>query len=299
MSPSGKAPGFGPGIRGFESLHPSQEKYAEHTQPSRVNESIRIRLLLISCYRYISVVYCDTGDAYKMNGEVPYKAHEYGNGSGTEVVALVAGFNGPIKDLEQAAIDLTNTGRDAVVYTYDKRILLAGESHLLPDFIETLHKDFAGRTADYSRHRYGGVSLGGAIATGMQKKDDRPEHGLYAATGIDAAELVMKHKLFRGLIMATHCIDIRKQFEKNGHTLDDLKEQWQHIQVPPSTSFTVALGGLDYIVQQRKMVRHLKEWGKTNNTIKVIHKPWLGHNGTIKWFNTHITELLGPDQILT
>ena len=26
MSPSGKAPGFGPGIRGFESLHPSQIK---------------------------------------------------------------------------------------------------------------------------------------------------------------------------------------------------------------------------------------------------------------------------------
>lgn len=26
MSPSGKAPGFGPGIRGFESLHPSHEK---------------------------------------------------------------------------------------------------------------------------------------------------------------------------------------------------------------------------------------------------------------------------------
>jgi hypothetical protein len=24
MWPSGKAPGFGPGIRGFESLHPSQ-----------------------------------------------------------------------------------------------------------------------------------------------------------------------------------------------------------------------------------------------------------------------------------
>ncbi len=25
MWPSGKAPGFGPGIRGFESLHPSQD----------------------------------------------------------------------------------------------------------------------------------------------------------------------------------------------------------------------------------------------------------------------------------
>jgi hypothetical protein len=26
MWPSGKAPGFGPGIRGFESLHPSHDK---------------------------------------------------------------------------------------------------------------------------------------------------------------------------------------------------------------------------------------------------------------------------------
>ena len=30
MSPSGKAPGFGPGIRGFESLHPSQNKYTSY-----------------------------------------------------------------------------------------------------------------------------------------------------------------------------------------------------------------------------------------------------------------------------
>ena len=27
MSPSGKAPGFGPGIRGFESLHPNQSLF--------------------------------------------------------------------------------------------------------------------------------------------------------------------------------------------------------------------------------------------------------------------------------
>ena len=29
MWPSGKAPGFGPGIRGFESLHPSHEKTSD------------------------------------------------------------------------------------------------------------------------------------------------------------------------------------------------------------------------------------------------------------------------------
>ena len=31
MSPSGKAPGSGPGIRGFESLHPSQDREKIHS----------------------------------------------------------------------------------------------------------------------------------------------------------------------------------------------------------------------------------------------------------------------------
>lgn len=31
-SPSGKAPGFGPGIRGFESLRPSQEEFLQFLQ---------------------------------------------------------------------------------------------------------------------------------------------------------------------------------------------------------------------------------------------------------------------------
>ena len=229
-----------------------------------------------------------------MNGEVPYKAHEYGNGDGKEAIALVAGFAGPVGDLEQAAVDLARSGRDTIVYTYDKRILLAGESHLLPDFIETLHQDFNARTTEYAHHRYGGVSLGGAIAAGMQKKDSDPEHGLYAATGINAAELVLRHQLFRALIMAVHRIDIRKTFEKNGHTLDDLKETWHHIHTAPTTPFSIALGGLDYIVQRRKMARQLDDWHKTNSGIHVIHKPWLGHNGTIKWFNAHATELIDP-----
>lgn len=230
-----------------------------------------------------------------MNGEVPYKAYEYGTGDSDEAVALVTGLAGPISDLEQAAVDLVSTGKDVVVYTYHPRILLAGEGSLLPDFIETLHDDFLARATDHPQHRFGGVSLGGAIACGMQKKHVNPEHGLYAATGINAADLVMRQQLFRALILATHRIDIRRAFEKNGHSLNDLQERWQHIQAPPTTPFTVALGGMDYIVQQRKMVRQLKEWQKTNEHIRVVHKPWLGHNGTIKWFNAHVTELLEPN----
>ena len=36
MSPSGKAAGSGPAIRGFESLHPSQDKYTSYFIPTRV-----------------------------------------------------------------------------------------------------------------------------------------------------------------------------------------------------------------------------------------------------------------------
>lgn len=230
-----------------------------------------------------------------MSGEVPYKAHEYGDGNSDEIVALVAGFNGPVDNLEKAATDLVQSGRDAIVYTYHPRILLAGHGHLLPEFIDTLHEDFITRTSEYSRRRYGGVSLGGAIAVGMQKKDTDPEHGLYAATGINAAELIMKQCVFRALILATHRIDVQRAFERNGHTLESLSNQWQYVNVPPVTPFTVVLGGMDYVIQKRKIARELKIWHETNNNITVIHKPLLGHNGTIKWFNNNVMKLIEPD----
>ncbi len=39
--PSGKAPGFGPGIRGFESLRPSQEIIELHSNDRRHIEIIQ------------------------------------------------------------------------------------------------------------------------------------------------------------------------------------------------------------------------------------------------------------------
>lgn len=230
-----------------------------------------------------------------MNGEVPYRAVEYGDGNSNEAVALVAGLDGNSKDLEQAACDLADTGRDAVVYTHHPRILLAGEAQLLPKFIDTLSADFIERTADHERHRFGGVSLGGAIAAGMQRNYEayeNPERGLYGATGIDAAELVMKNCLFRAVVMATHRFDVRQKYKDNGYTLADLKAEWQDIQTPPTTAFSLALGGLDYIVQQRKIMSKMAVWQQQNADIKIIRKPWLGHTGTIKWFNGNISSML-------
>ncbi|MFZ2544560.1 MAG: hypothetical protein WAW80_01145 [Candidatus Saccharimonadales bacterium] len=226
---------------------------------------------------------------------VDYTATEYGSGKGDEAIALVAGFAGPISDLEQAAIDLADTGRDAVVYTYDPGILLEGDGELLPNIIPVINDDFLGRTSNHSRHRFSGVSLGGAIAIGMQKLHPNPEHGLYAATGIDAASLVMKHRLFGAMIMAVHKVDIVRAFRRNGYTLADLKSKWQDVQIPPDTAFTIALGGMDNIIHQRKMARQVSEWHNQNPDIQIVSKRWLGHTGTIKWFNNNITSLLNSD----
>ena len=58
--------------------------------------------------------------------------------------------------------------------------------------------------------------------------------------------------------------------------------------------YTIALGGLDYIVQRRKMLRKINEWRPDNPLIHIIEHPRLGHTGTIKWFNSNILSLLEP-----
>jgi hypothetical protein len=230
-----------------------------------------------------------------VNREVPpYEAYEYGEGSG-EAVALVTGFAGQVSNLDNAAKDIVSSGRDAVVYTYDPRIFLAGDAELLPQSIDELSADFLARTANHSRRRYGGVSLGGAIAVGMQKKDTDPQPGMFAATGIDAAELVMNNLLFRTVVLKAHGVDVHRAFTRNGYTLASLQERWQDIQIPPATPFTIALGGLDYIVRMRKIMRKMAQWQAGNHDIRVIRKPWLGHNGTMEWFNNNITEMLGSE----
>ncbi len=225
--------------------------------------------------------------------EVFYEAAEYGDGN-DQAVALVAGFDGGIDQLDQAARDLASNGHDAVVYAYDKEILLKGDGRLLLDSATALSNDFVRRTSDHASRRFAGVSLGAAIAAGMQKAESTPAPGLYAASGIDAAKLVMRNPMFRAMVRAVHGVDIRRAYERHGYTLADLQEEWQELQAPPITPFAVVLGGLDYIVRNREILPKIKAWQAENN-IRVLHKPWLGHNGTIRWFGANILSVLNPE----
>lgn len=230
-----------------------------------------------------------------MNHEITFGATEYGEGNGHESVALVTGLAGSVNDLEQAAMDLSRSGRDSVVYTYPPDILLDGNPHLLPSLINTLSNDFNNRTDSATAKRFGGVSLGGAVAAGMQKLEVAPETGLYAASGCNAAELVMKNLAFSAVIKLTHRLDIKKVYTDNGHSIESLNEVWSDIHTTPDTPFTLAIGGLDIITRRHKIMKNIREWRKTNDDIKVINLPFRGHNGTISWYNQNITSLL-PQQ---
>lgn len=222
---------------------------------------------------------------------VAFHALEYGDGTNTKSVAIVAGFGGKAVHFEQTAKDLASTGHDVVVYDYDNSILLEGDGKLLPQLIEELSKDFINRTSSHTFRRYAGASLGGGIAWNMQKGPENVIPGLYAAVGADAAMLVMKNRLFRSVIKFAHKVDILKAFENNDYTLPDLQEEWATIQTPPTTPFTVAYGGLDYVVRQSEVMPKVAVWQESNN-IRVIQRPLLGHTGIIKWFQNHSNEML-------
>ena len=53
MSPSGKAVGSGPTIRGFESLHPSQMHYKE-VRKAKLFEQIEENEIIRACSNYFS-----------------------------------------------------------------------------------------------------------------------------------------------------------------------------------------------------------------------------------------------------
>ncbi len=230
-----------------------------------------------------------------MSVEVPYGIVEYGDGNSDEIVALVTGFGSKPGEFDRAGRSLVATGRDAVVYTYHPGVLLEGDAELLPELISAMSEDFEERAAGYPHRRYGGASLGGAIAANMQKRYDTPERGFYAATGGDAAEIIMKNRWFGAIVLAAHRVDIRRAFARHGYTHDDLQERWRDIQTPPTTPLTIALGGLDLIMRERKILPKIADWRAAGNDVRIIRKPWGGHNGMIKWFDANIASLLGPN----
>jgi hypothetical protein len=224
-----------------------------------------------------------------MNGERRFLAREYGDGD--EVMALVVGLTGEVDQLDHAAAYLAATGRGAVVYQYPSGVLLDGDPTQLPQLVDTLSEDFAQRSSGH-RVRLGGVSLGGAIAAGMQNNIHSQdfEPGMFAATGINLGELVKSQPWFRMLIAATPRQDIRSAFRH--HSLDELNEVWHSINTPPTTPFTIALGGLDRVVPYRKLRRKVAHWQASNSGINALHLPRLTHGGTIRWFNENCARLL-------
>jgi hypothetical protein len=228
-----------------------------------------------------------------MSEKVKFDAISYGDGYSNEIVALVAGFGNKPGEFNRAASELARLGIDSVVYTYEPRVFLDGDASLLPALIDDIYEDFSAKSQGHQKRRYSGVSLGGAIAVNMQKRDESPEPGLFAATGDDAAKLIMHNPWFRAAVMLFHHVDVKKAFTRHGHNYDTLYQEWSDIHVPPDTGFTMALGGKDKLIREQTVVAKIDTWREQHpdRQVNVVTKRRLGHSAMISWFDHHIEQL--------
>lgn len=222
-----------------------------------------------------------------------FDIYPYGE-SDHSIVALVAGFassSGSGKDLDQAAIDLAANGNTVIRYTHPIDILGSGDPYLLNTLIEEISEDFHERSIGFQAVRYCGVSLGGAIAAQMQRHDDNPERGYYAATGGNLADIATS-PWFNFLVEQNQHVKIAQEFKKHGYDRDGLAAVWSELQTAPETPFTVALGGIDRIVSQRAARANLKRWQAQNNGIEVMTAPFATHIDTIQRFDRTLGRLV-------
>lgn len=228
-----------------------------------------------------------------MSEKVKFDAISYGDGYSNEIVALVAGFGNKPGEFNRAANELARRGIDSVVYTYEPRVFLGGDASLLPALIDDIYEDFSDKSANHQKRRYSGVSLGGAIAVNMQKRDESPELGLFAATGDDAAKLIMDNPWFRAAVMLFHHADVKKAFTRNGYNYQTLRQEWDEIHNPPETGFTMALGGKDKLIREQTVVAKIDTWREQHpdRQVNLVTKRRLGHSAMISWFDKHIEQL--------
>lgn len=214
-----------------------------------------------------------------------FTGHEYGDVQTDKAALLVAGFMSTVPEqLENAATTLVDQGFNVYGYDFSPEVFTEGDPELLPTLIDELTTDFVTKTQSYSAIQPCGVSIGAGIAWETQKREPlRAAAGVYAAAGADSADGIFSpNPIMFGL---------RRAFTQRGYDHQDLKERWAELHTPPITGFTIALGGLDYIVRYPDITRKIRSW--RNEGVPIMTKTvWRAHTGTIRWYDQHLDQLL-------
>lgn len=227
----------------------------------------------------------------------PFSSREFGGDATPNAALLVAGYNGHISDLETAAIALADNGFNVFAYEFDPDVLNSGHPDDLPGAIQELTDDFRTRTLTYRTIQPAGVSVGAGFAWATQKRSETEPAleqqilpGIYAAAGANSADGIFVKPTNPVMFAVVH--NIRKAYEANGYDHEELREAWREIHEPPKSGFTVALGGLDYVVRYRNIMRNIDEWKASGIPIATIMRKFEAHDGTINWFNNNIPFML-------
>lgn len=227
----------------------------------------------------------------------PFASREFGDNATPNAALLVAGYNGRIPDLETAATSLVDNGFNVFAYEFNPDVLNSGDADDLPTTIQQVTEDFRARTTGYHIVQPAGVSMGAGFAWATQKRSEsQPETkqlilpGIYAAAGANSADGIFVSPTNPVMYAVVH--KIRTAYEKKGYDHVGLREAWREIHEPPKSGFAVALGGLDYVVRYREIMRNIGIWKANGIPVKTLTRRLKAHDGTIEWYNHNIPRML-------
>lgn len=226
------------------------------------------------------------------------KSYEYGDYPSNKAALVVAGFNGNVSNVENAALYLERIGYNVFAYDYSSDVFYSGEPEYLTGLVDEITEDFKDRTTGYEVIQPTGVSIGAGIAWATQKRAEEVgetqfiKPGIYAAAGANSADGIFSTP-FSNPVMYGLMTNIRKAFINNGYSQEDLRNIWKEVHQPPKTGFAIALGGLDYVVKYPSIMKDIRKW-QDEDKIPIVTKTikHLGHTGTIKWFNAHMPSMV-------
>ncbi|MDQ5886411.1 MAG: hypothetical protein QG628_808 [Patescibacteria group bacterium] len=226
-----------------------------------------------------------------------YTSREFGDEVAAKAALLVAGYNGRIADVETAAISLADNGFNVIAYDFNPDAINSGNPDDLPKAIQELTEDFRTRTLEYQTIQPAGVSMGAGFAWATQKRSEtEPETdqiilpGIYAAEGANSADGIFVKP--SNPVMYAVVRGIRKAYEDKGYDHEALRDAWSEIHKPPKSGFAVVLGGLDYVVRYREIMRNIDMWKTSGIPIKTLTRRAKAHAGTIDWYNHNIPTML-------
>lgn len=217
-----------------------------------------------------------------------FTVHTFPLPGASKCACVIAGYRGKVSGYAAVIRTLHAKGYSVVAYEHSPAVLTTGEPQKLLDLLEGLYADFGTRSAGFNDIICTGASIGAGLGLAIQARFPAVRFGIYAGAGVSPPEAIFDAPLF---------FFVRRRFMGHGFRRAELKKAWRDADIVATkplvkTPFSMALGQRDKITNYHKALGTLHAWQEQGRTIQITTQPALGHQGIIRWYKKHFSELL-------